>query len=65
MLSWQFDIYDIYLLSENAIRDDLEPVAMQAIEFWSTITEEEVTLIFEANAAREAGPLQIGTASCS
>lgn len=48
-------IRDIYRLTENAIRNDVEPVAMQAIEFWSTVAEEEITLIFEADAAREAG----------
>ncbi|CDF33511.1 unnamed protein product [Chondrus crispus] len=48
-------IVDIYALTENAIRNDIEPVAMQAIEFWSTVAEEEITLIYEADAAREAG----------
>lgn len=48
-------IRPIYVLTENAIRTDIEPVAMQAIEFWSTVAEEEITLIYEAEAAREAG----------
>eukprot|EP00177_Eucheuma_denticulatum_P001623 GFKZ01002918.1.p1 GENE.GFKZ01002918.1~~GFKZ01002918.1.p1 ORF type:complete len:900 (-),score=168.63 GFKZ01002918.1:226-2877(-) len=48
-------IADIYSLTENAIRNDAEPVAMQAIEFWSTVAEEEIALIFEAEAARETG----------
>lgn len=48
-------ISKIYELTERAIRNDIEPVAMQAIEFWSTVAEEEVTLIFEAEAARDAG----------
>lgn len=48
-------IRDIYELTESAIRNDIEPVAMQAIEFWSTVAEDEITLIFEAEAARDAG----------
>lgn len=45
----------IYELTENAIRNDAENVAMQAIEFWSTVAEEEATILYEAEAARETG----------
>lgn len=48
-------IRDIYSLTENAIRNDVESVAMQAIEFWSTIAEEEVTIAFDVENARETG----------
>lgn len=47
-------IREIYTLTENAIRLEKELVAMQAIEFWSTVAEEEITLLFEAEAARES-----------
>lgn len=48
-------IRDIYTLTENAIRNDAEPVSMQAIEFWSTVSEEEVNIAYEVESAREAG----------
>lgn len=48
-------IRDIYSLTENAIRNDIEPVAMQAIEFWSTVAEEEVAIMYETESARESG----------
>lgn len=44
-------IRDIYTLTENAIRNDAEPVAMQAIEFWCTVAEEEVSLMFGEHPA--------------
>ncbi|KAI0566958.1 Importin beta [Gracilaria domingensis] len=43
-------IRDIYTLTENAIRNDVEPVAMQAIEFWSTVAEEEVSILYDGEA---------------
>lgn len=48
-------IRDIYTLTENAIRSDVEAVAMQAIEFWSTVAEEEVTILYEVESIRESG----------
>lgn len=48
-------IRDIYTLTENAIRNDSEPVAMQAIEFWSTVAEEEVHIHYELETSRETG----------
>lgn len=48
-------IRDIYALTENAIVNDVEVVAMQAIEFWSTVAEEEVTIAFDTETARETG----------
>ncbi len=45
----------LYELTDEAIRKDVEPVALQAIEFWSSIAEEEIDLIAEAEAARELG----------
>ncbi|KEH35465.1 putative importin-beta domain, importin subunit beta-1 [Medicago truncatula] len=35
----------IYNLTSNAIRSDQEPVALQAIEFWSTICDEETDIL--------------------
>mmetsp|Transcript_8298 Transcript_8298/g.29142 ORF Transcript_8298/g.29142 Transcript_8298/m.29142 type:complete len:878 (-) Transcript_8298:27-2660(-) len=37
-------ITDIFHLTSKAIREDEEPVALQAIEFWSTVAEEELDL---------------------
>lgn len=37
-------IQAIYSLTEHAIRNDIEPVAMQAIEIWSTVAEEEAAI---------------------
>lgn len=48
-------IREIYILTERAIRNDVESVAMQAIEFWSTVAEEEVTIAYEIEASRDAG----------
>lgn len=45
----------LYELTENAIRKDTEPVALQAIEFWSTIAEEEIAIMEDAEAKRETG----------
>lgn len=45
----------LYELTDAAIRKDIEPVALQAIEFWSTIAEEEIALFDEAEASRELG----------
>lgn len=50
-------IRNIYELTENAIRIDIENVAMQAIEFWSTVAEEEATIQFDIDAARESGKI--------
>lgn len=48
-------ILDIYTLTEHAIRNDIEPVAMQAIEFWSTVAEEEVTINFDNESLGDTG----------
>lgn len=45
----------IYSLTEHAIRNDNEPVAMQAIEFWSSVAEEEGALILDTEILRDAG----------
>lgn len=50
-------IRDIYALTEQAIRNDVESVAMQAIEFWSTVAEEEVTINYDIESAREQGKI--------
>ncbi|KAF5193378.1 Importin subunit beta-1 [Thalictrum thalictroides] len=34
----------LYELTSRAVREDLEPVALQAIEFWSSICDEEIEL---------------------
>ncbi|CAN8065620.1 unnamed protein product [Agarophyton chilense] len=49
-------IRDIYTLTENAIRNDVEPVAMQAIEFWSTVAEEEVSILFDTDTSDPSRP---------
>ena len=35
----------LYKLTFDSVKDDTEAVAMQAVEFWSTIADEEATLI--------------------
>lgn len=45
----------LYELTEASIKSDIEPVALQGIEFWSTIAEEEIALMDEAEASREMG----------
>lgn len=35
---------NLFELTSNAVRDDQEPVALQAIEFWSTICDVEIEL---------------------
>lgn len=40
-------IQDIYNISAKAVRGDEEPVALQAIEFWSTICDEEIDILEE------------------
>eukprot|EP00898_Chlorokybus_atmophyticus_P004073 jgi/Chlat1/4667/Chrsp3S05614 len=37
-------IKDIFSLTSKAAKEDAEPVALQAIELWSTISEEEIAL---------------------
>lgn len=48
-------IRSLYELTDGAIRSDVEPVALQAIEFWSSIAEEEINLMEEAETAQELG----------
>ncbi|KAI4337988.1 hypothetical protein L6164_016346 [Bauhinia variegata] len=40
-------IQDIFNITAKAIRGDEEPVALQAIEFWSTICDEETDILEE------------------
>lgn len=40
-------IQDIYNITAKAVRSDEEPVALQAIEFWSTICDEETDILEE------------------
>ncbi|KAL9312854.1 hypothetical protein ACSQ67_018306 [Phaseolus vulgaris] len=40
-------IQDIYSITAKAVRGDEEPVALQAIEFWSTICDEETDILEE------------------
>ncbi|EPS68839.1 hypothetical protein M569_05926, partial [Genlisea aurea] len=40
-------IKDIFTITSKAVREDEEPVALQAIEFWSTICEEEMDILEE------------------
>lgn len=48
-------INDLFQLAMAEISGDDEPVALQAIELWSTIAEEEIALEDEAAAATEVG----------
>ncbi|OAY66954.1 Importin subunit beta-1 [Ananas comosus] len=38
---------DIFNITAKAVREDEEPVALQAIEFWSSICEEEIDILDE------------------
>ncbi|KAK4480518.1 hypothetical protein RD792_013594 [Penstemon davidsonii] len=40
-------IQDIFNITSKAVRGDEEPVALQAIEFWSTICDEETDILEE------------------
>lgn len=48
-------IRSLYELTDEAIRQDVDLVALQAIEFWSTLAEEEIGLAEETEAAQELG----------
>ncbi|KAJ6838534.1 importin subunit beta-1-like [Iris pallida] len=36
---------DIFNITEKAVREDEEPVALQAIEFWSSVCDEEIDIL--------------------
>ncbi|KAJ8534694.1 hypothetical protein K7X08_016422 [Anisodus acutangulus] len=38
-------IQDIFSITAKAVREDEEPVALQAIEFWSSICDEEIDIL--------------------
>ncbi|KAL2556263.1 Importin subunit beta-1 [Forsythia ovata] len=40
-------IQDIFNITSKAVREDVEPVALQAIEFWSSICDEEIDILDE------------------
>ncbi|GAB4826181.1 Importin subunit beta-1 [Ancistrocladus abbreviatus] len=40
-------IKDIFNITAKAVREDEEPVALQAIEFWSSICDEEIDILEE------------------
>ncbi|EPS61387.1 hypothetical protein M569_13410 [Genlisea aurea] len=40
-------IKDIFTITSKAVREDEEPVALQAIEFWSSICDEEIDILEE------------------
>ncbi|XP_058095845.1 importin subunit beta-1-like isoform X1 [Magnolia sinica] len=40
-------IHDIFNITAKAVREDEEPVALQAIEFWSSICDEEIDILEE------------------
>ncbi|KAF3448056.1 hypothetical protein FNV43_RR08764 [Rhamnella rubrinervis] len=47
----------LFELTSNAVKGDEEPVALQAIEFWSSICDEEIELQeFESENSGESGP---------
>ncbi|XP_020087575.1 importin subunit beta-1-like [Ananas comosus] len=43
----------LFNLTSNAVRGDEEPVALQAIEFWSTVCDEEIAIQEEYGGADE------------
>lgn len=45
----------IFQLTFGTIRNDTEPVALQAVEFWSTLAEEEIELTDMAQELAETG----------
>jgi len=45
----------LFMLTLEAMKSDEDEVAKQAIEFWTTLCEEEIDLIAEADEARELG----------
>jgi len=45
----------IFMLTLEAMKTDEDDVSRQAIEFWTTLCEEEIELIAEADEARELG----------
>ncbi|PQQ04273.1 importin subunit beta-1 [Prunus yedoensis var. nudiflora] len=45
---------DIFTITAKAVREDQEPVALQAIEFWSSICDEEIDIL-EDYAGRGPG----------
>ncbi|XP_073021503.1 importin subunit beta-1-like [Primulina eburnea] len=40
-------IQDIFNITSKAVREDAEPIALQAIEFWSSICDEEIDILEE------------------
>ncbi|XP_059304553.1 importin subunit beta-1 [Lycium ferocissimum] len=38
-------IQDIFNITAKAVKEDVEPVALQAIEFWSSICDEEIDIL--------------------
>ncbi|CAI8619622.1 unnamed protein product [Vicia faba] len=40
-------IQDIFAITAKAVKEDEEPVALQAIEFWSSICDEEIDILEE------------------
>ncbi|PKI32120.1 importin subunit beta-1 [Punica granatum] len=40
-------IHDIFNITAKAVKEDEEPVALQAIEFWSSICDEEIDILDE------------------
>lgn len=56
----------LYEVTDQAIRNDVEAVSLQAIEFWSTIAEEEIDLILEMQSFGDQAQRQsknfVGTA---
>ena len=39
-------IQDIFSITATAVREDQEPVALQAIEFWSSICDKEIDILY-------------------
>ncbi|GAB2255647.1 hypothetical protein Droror1_Dr00009425 [Drosera rotundifolia] len=40
-------IKDIFSITAKAVKEDLEPIALQAMEFWSSICDEEIDILEE------------------
>lgn len=45
----------LYAITTNAMKSENDDIALQAIEFWSNVCDEEITLAGEAAEAQESG----------
>lgn len=46
---------DVFKITLDAMKMQIDDVALQGIEFWSNVCEEEIALCVEAEEAQEQG----------